>query len=529
MKSIIVFIIIASFGGFHLAEVSAQTRTTKKKSAQQPKSTVASKTRARRVSQPGANGQAEADKSASNPKQTDAKPDDASDVSAANPSTKVNDAGQLSPPTSEVPNNPKPTEKSDPKETDNSAAGAATPEPSPSGDENRITSSDPILSLRDQIDAASSDQERIRLRLKLVDHFVTTERKSDALAELRLIANSNVFDPPGFYNVGNSFARLGETDGAIDAYRKAIDQRKGRYSRAYNNLGVVLLRAGRWDEAYDALLSALKIEGFRYPEASYNLGRVYAALGQNDLAVREWRRALAVDPQHAAAAQALARAGTEGRIVVESQPAKAPRPPSEEAAQSRQPVVKTAAPEKPLSIKASSASRSTKALAIDQTSFVFLQRARSASERGNMLEAVDNFQRVITRQGGYFPPANLEISYALLSLKRYDEAFANLVLVSNRDGAVYPISYFHLARLYELKGELKLAEAAFSQAAAAYVPTNGQFLLDLSRVREKQRDFKGALEAMEQYVTVVQGQGQKPAWSDERLAELRLKAAGSPK
>jgi hypothetical protein len=36
-----------------------------------------------------------------------------------------------------------------------------------------------------------------------------------------------------------------------------------------------------------------------------------------DLAVREWRRALAVDPQHSAAAQSLAGAGIEGRITVE--------------------------------------------------------------------------------------------------------------------------------------------------------------------------------------------------------------------
>ena len=63
-----------------------------------------------------------------------------------------------------------------------------------------------------------------------------------------------------------------------------------------------------------------------------------------------------------------------------------------------------------------------------------------------------------------------------------------------------------------------------TQAIDANVPTNSQFVLDLSRVREKQGDFKGALEAMERYVTLVQQQGQKPAWCDERLAELRAKA-----
>lgn len=382
---------------------------------------------------------------------------------------------------------------------------------------------DPVVSLRDQIQAAATASDRIRLQLKLADLLVTTGHRTEGVAELQEIANSGSFDPIGFYNLGNSFARLGETQAAIDAYRTAIDQRKGRYSRAYNNLGVVLLRTGRWDDAQEALLSALKLENFRYAEASYNLGRVYAARGQKDLAAREWRRALVVDPQHDAAAEALANVGNEERIVVESQPAKpaskaVPEPRSVQPAELRATTVKKPAPVAP-------AAPARKPLSLDPASFDFLQRARTASERGKMSEAVDNFRRLLSRQGGYFPPANLELSYALLSLKRYDEALPNLLQVSQKDGARYPISYFHLARLYELKGELKLAEEAFSQAVTAYTPTNAQFLLDLSRVREKLGNFKGALEAMEQYLKLMPQQGLKLVGADERLAELRRKAA----
>ena len=371
---------------------------------------------------------------------------------------------------------------------------------------------DPVVTLRDQIEAAPSASDRNRLRLKLAELLLSTGHKPEALAELNSIAKTNDFDPIGFYNLGNAFARLGDSEAAMSAYNTAIEQRNGRYSRAYNNLGVLLLRAGRWDEAYEAFLSALKLESFRYAEASYNLGRLYSARGQNDLAAREWRRALAVDPKHDAATQALARIGTEGRIEVE--PVKTVRQPEATAVAKKSPVVAgaTSAP-------------AGKRLTLDQASYNFLQRARSASERGKMSEAVDNFRLVLSRQGGYFPPANLELSYALLSLKRYDEAIANLVEVSRRDGARYPISYFHLARLYELKGDLKLAEAAFTQAANTNLSGNGQFLLDLSRVREKLGDFKGSLEAMERYLKLMQEQGEKPAWSDERLAELRTKAA----
>src|SRR5215213_8379611 len=178
-------------------------------------------------------------------------------------------------------------------------------------------------SLREQIQAAATAAERNQLQLKLADLLASTGHKTEALAALQLIAKSDAFDPTGFYNLGNSFARLGDSEAAIAAYKTAIEQRKGRYSRAYNNLGVVLLRAGRWDDAYDSLLSALKLESFRYAEASYNLGRVYAARGQNDLAAREWRRVLAFDPKHDAAKQALASGGNDERIVVAaSQPVK---------------------------------------------------------------------------------------------------------------------------------------------------------------------------------------------------------------
>ena len=335
---------------------------------------------------------------------------------------------------------------------------------------------------------AATPAERIRQKLKLADHLVSTGQKAEALKELDSIANSGAFDPPGFYNLGNSYARLGESDSAIAAYRKAIEQRNGNYSRAHNNLGVVLLREGRWDEAYESLIAALKLESFRYAEASYNLGRVYAARGQTDLAAREWKRTLDIDPKHDAAAQALARSYTDETIIV------------------KESVVPQQKP-----------------LTLDQLSYDYLQKARNASERGKMLEAVENFQQVLSRQGGYFAPANLELSYALLGLKRYDEAIANLLEVTKRDGARYPISYFHLARTYEVKGDLKNAETAFAQAIGAYVPANTQFLLDLARVREKQGDFKGSLDALERYIATMQERGQKPSWSDQRLAELRSK------
>jgi len=354
---------------------------------------------------------------------------------------------------------------------------------------------DPVASLREQLAGSQEPSERNRLQLQLAELLSTTGHKPEAIAELNKIASSNSFDPIGFFNLGNSFARLGEPESAIAAYRTAIEQRKGRYSRAYNNLGVLLLRTGRWDESQEALLSALKLESFRYAEASYNLGRVYAARGQNDLAAREWRRALAVDPKHDAARQELARVGSNETVVVASNP-----------------------------VARRSTAASSRPFELDQVSYEYLQRARAGSEHCKNSEAVDNYRRLLNRNNGYFAPANLELSYALVSLKQYDEALANLLEVSKRDGARFPITYYHLARLYEMKGELKLAEAAFAKAVSLYAPANSQFLIDLSRVREKLGDFQGSLEAMESYLKIVQEQGQETSWSDKRIAELRSKA-----
>ena len=412
-------------------------------------------------------------------------------------------------------------EKVEPKDqtsTSDDAKETAKPEPSP-----EAVKTDPKQTLRDQIDAAETPVEKTRLRLKFVDLLLADGNKQDAINELRGISFEEHFDPQGFYNVGNALARLGDSDAAIVAYHKAIDQRKGRYSRALNNLGVVLLRQGRWDESYQALVSALRLENFRYAEASYNLGRLYIARGETDLAVREWRRALSVNPDHKAAAQAISAAGEQDRISVVS----AVKPPVYKApsASKAKPRSSDSLDAKPA--KAASSTASVKPLSVDAETFDYLQRARSARDRDREEEAVTNYRRVISRMGGYFGPANLELGYSLINLKRMDDAIAALTPVAMRDGQRYPISYYHLARLYEGRGDLKQAEEHFSRAATYYRSENAQFLLDVSRVREKLGDFQGALKVLEEYLALLEQKDIRPDWSAARLAALKQRMASA--
>jgi tetratricopeptide (TPR) repeat protein len=361
-----------------------------------------------------------------------------------------------------------------------------------------------------KVDTSLKPEARLREQLQVVEQKVAQGLKQEALAELHALAAENRFDPQGFYNIGNAFARLDATDAAVSAYRKAIDQRKGNYSRASNNLGVVLLRQGFWDQAYEAFLSALRAESFRYAEASYNLGRLYAARGEMDRALREWRRALAVDPNHPAATQALKSAGS-ARSVSRATAA------GSNAMEADRAVGRNGNP-------ASAANAAGKAFTLDADTHELLQRARAAHENGRYEEAIDSFRRVMARQGGYFSPANLELSYSLMELRRNDEAIAVLLLVAEKDAARYPITYYHLGRLYELRGDLQLAEENYLRATQSQAE-NAQFLLNLSGVREKRGDFAGALVAMENYIKRKEQQGQKPEWSDARLATLREKAA----
>src|ERR1700752_1109169 len=77
---------------------------------------------------------------------------------------------------------------------------------------------DQLKSLRDQIAAATVAHDRNRLQLKLADELVKTGHKTEAVSELFAMLKATDFDPISFYNLGNAFARLGETEPAIAAY-----------------------------------------------------------------------------------------------------------------------------------------------------------------------------------------------------------------------------------------------------------------------------------------------------------------------
>lgn len=122
---------------------------------------------------------------------------------------------------------------------------------------------------------------------------------------------------------------------------------------------------------------------------SYNLGRLYAARGETDLAVREWRRAVAVDPEHQAAITALAGAGSAGDNTVAARaPGSIPNKPASRA-----------------TLPSQDRTGTLRSLTVDSVTYALLQRARAARDRSRNSDAVVAYRQVLARMGGYFPPA----------------------------------------------------------------------------------------------------------------------------
>jgi tetratricopeptide (TPR) repeat protein len=413
----------------------------------------------------------------------------------------------------------------------------------------------------DAADAAQSPAERGRQRQAMAEQLAASGNKAEAVALLRSMLAEDRFDPAFFYNTGNALARIGETEGAVEAYRKAVSQRRGHYARAQHNLGVVLTRLGRWEEAEESLNAALKLESFTYAEASYSLGRLHALRGETGLAMTEWARTLKLKPDHADAAVSLARLLAEGGDAQQAlavldalserlarRGVEAPREiavargeiiaaSNVAAAESHTRVVEIPrAEERGADLKAvgdadasavlrNARAASTRPVVATGAALDLLRRARTAREGGRDEEAVALYRRAVEVNGGYFAPANLELGYALASLRRNEEAAASVLSVIRRDGTRFPIAFYHVARFYEQMNRLAEAEQGFARAAELLGDRSPQFYVDLSRVRERAGNYAGALSAAEEYVRLSARSGVAPDWALARVEQLRKKSA----
>jgi Tfp pilus assembly protein PilF len=106
---------------------------------------------------------------------------------------------------------------------------------------------------------------------------------------------------------GWAYNFLGRVDDAIRECKKAIEVDPG-FGNPYNDIGAYLIAKGDLDEAVPWLEQAKQAPRYEPRHFPYmNLGRLYAAKGMIQQAIREFERALELQPGEATCEGFLAR------------------------------------------------------------------------------------------------------------------------------------------------------------------------------------------------------------------------------
>ncbi len=105
-------------------------------------------------------------------------------------------------------------------------------------------------------------------------------------------------------NLGLALAAAGRTEEAEAAYRKAIAI-DGEYPAAWVNLGILIASTGRVDQGVEALERAIRLRGGRYPQAQLDLGLVYSRAGRRADAIRTFEQLTEQQPRYARAFENL--------------------------------------------------------------------------------------------------------------------------------------------------------------------------------------------------------------------------------
>ena len=95
------------------------------------------------------------------------------------------------------------------------------------------------------------------------------------------------------YNIGVCYYELWRDAEAIDFYRQALEQRRGRYPRASFALGVALEGQGRLAEAKEAYKQSISASHGEFAVAHFQLGLLLAAEGDYEAAASCYKNAIA--------------------------------------------------------------------------------------------------------------------------------------------------------------------------------------------------------------------------------------------
>ncbi|HEY5616452.1 MAG TPA: tetratricopeptide repeat protein [Vicinamibacterales bacterium] len=152
--------------------------------------------------------------------------------------------------------------------------------------------------------ALSIDPYHVKSLVNLSRVFIDQKRTDDALD--RLTRAADIDESAEVYRLlGRTYHARGETDEAVDAYRRAIALNE-RDAWSMNNLGLLFLETQRADEALPLLAKAVEL---RQDVAAFhnNLGMALEHTGRFKAAAAAYGGALSADPGYDKAKRNLAR------------------------------------------------------------------------------------------------------------------------------------------------------------------------------------------------------------------------------
>ncbi|HEX8559795.1 MAG TPA: serine/threonine-protein kinase [Pyrinomonadaceae bacterium] len=123
-------------------------------------------------------------------------------------------------------------------------------------------------------------------------YFISIRSYDAAVRDLQKAVELQPEFPEAHNRLGRALMRKGQFRAAADSFRKAVEQRGGRYPTAQYNLGFALQQQGEREQAVEAYMGAQESNDGHYPDALYQVAVIRYEQGRWDEAAQNFQRVI---------------------------------------------------------------------------------------------------------------------------------------------------------------------------------------------------------------------------------------------